>query len=457
MTTKTVRYLYVWLLMLVMLVAGKVTAPAQSAPPQREKLLNGLSILFWPRPGDGNVLLKLRIHSGAAFDLAGKGGTMSLLAGAMFPDADTREYVTEQLGGKLEVTTGYDAIDITISGKASGLERMIELMRNAVVNVNLSADSVTKIKAARLKEFSNKPLSSAELADRAIAERLFGSFPYAHPEGGTIESVSKIERADLLLANERFLHADNASLAVVGGVEKPRLIRALRQLLGPWQKSDRIIPSTFRQPSAPDVRVLVINQLPANSNEVRIAVRGLSRGDTDSAAAQVLSRIVLARWAAAVAGLTSVSVREDEHTLPGIFLLSAQAPPGSTAKAISAAREVMKTLVQTGVTANELEQARGAIASTLNARVNDPESIANSGLDADTYKLATAFQPINDLNRVTASDVQRVAGRLFKEEAFATVVVGDAAQLKAIPGTSLEVRVTSDSKNAAPTATPPKP
>src|SRR5215471_2855197 len=71
-------------------------AHAQSVPPpDREGLLNGLTILYGNPPGDPNVLLKLRVHSGAAFDLAGKGGTMALLADAMFPESSTREYVAE--------------------------------------------------------------------------------------------------------------------------------------------------------------------------------------------------------------------------------------------------------------------------------------------------------------------------------------------------------------------------
>src|SRR5437763_9357460 len=188
MRSKTVRYLYVWALTLVFLLANGASLSAQSIQPEREKLLNGLSIIFWPRPGDANVTLKLRIHSGAAFDLAGKSGTMSLLADALFPDTDTREYVSEQLGGKLNVTTDYDAINVIISGKASEFERIIELLRNAVINPNLGPEAVARIKEARLKELNSKSPSAAEIADRAIAARLFGSFPYGHSQGGTSDT-----------------------------------------------------------------------------------------------------------------------------------------------------------------------------------------------------------------------------------------------------------------------------
>src|ERR671938_248249 len=91
---------------------------AQSFPePRREQLLNGLNILLWERPGSPDVLLKLRVRSGAAFDLAGKAGTMAILGDALFADPTTREYITNELGGKIEVTTDYDSINVTLSAR----------------------------------------------------------------------------------------------------------------------------------------------------------------------------------------------------------------------------------------------------------------------------------------------------------------------------------------------------
>src|SRR6266446_4796478 len=125
-------------LLLIALVSAQISA--QSPPePVREQLLNGLTILLWER-SDANVLLKLRVHSGAAFDFAGKGGAMALLGDALFPDPATREYVTDQLGGRLDVTTDHDGIDVTISGKASELERLVDLLRSALVTTQLTTD-----------------------------------------------------------------------------------------------------------------------------------------------------------------------------------------------------------------------------------------------------------------------------------------------------------------------------
>src|SRR5690242_11797860 len=93
-----------------------VRVRAQPAEPERETLLNGLRILYWSQPGNPEVLLRMRIHSGAAFDLADKGGMMALLGDALFPDQSTCDDESGELRGRLEVTTRFDTIGVTVPG-----------------------------------------------------------------------------------------------------------------------------------------------------------------------------------------------------------------------------------------------------------------------------------------------------------------------------------------------------
>src|SRR5205085_2570036 len=179
--------------------------PAQgpTAEPRREQLLNGLPVLLLYRPGDPQVTLKLRLQSGAAFDLAGKEGLMALLGDILFPDSSTREYVAEELGGLLEVTTDYDHIDVTLAGRATEFERLAELLRNAIVTPRIVAEDVVRLRDERLKGARAARLAPAALADRAVAARLYGAHPYGRLVGGTPESLARTERADLLLARHR--------------------------------------------------------------------------------------------------------------------------------------------------------------------------------------------------------------------------------------------------------------
>jgi len=431
-TVNLMPFLRAGTLLILVFLAGTATIRAQALPsPERETLLNGLRILYWPQPGNPKVVLKLRIHSGAAFDLADKAGMMALLGDALFPDPATREYVTDELEGRLDVTTSLDAIDVTISGKASELERMIDLLRGAFLTTQLGAENVATLRNARLKLLSEKPATAAEVADAAIAARLFGVFPYARPASGTIASVTKLDRADLMLSRERFLNADNASLAVVGGVQKTRMMRALRQLLGPWAKSEKSIPSTFRQPAAPDSRILALDQAGATNAEIRIAVRGLSRADNDTPAANLLAYIIRDRWQTAVADLSGTWARHEAHVLPGMFVLSASAPTASASKAVSAAQEAMRALAQNGPTAGELDRARTLLQADISKQISQIDGAAEAWLDMDTYNSPRPDTIPTLVRSLTASDIQRVADRLFRDTPVATVVVGNYDQLKA--------------------------
>jgi predicted Zn-dependent peptidase len=229
-------------------------------------------------------------------------------------------------------------------------------------------------------------------------------------------------------------------------------MRTLRQLLGPWQKGTRTVPATFRQPSPPDARVLAIDQPGAAKAELRLAVRGLARSDRDTTSASLLALIVRERLRASSIDLSNVFARHEAHDLPGMFLLSASVPTALASKTVSAAQDVMKSLAKIGPTAVELESARAEMLAELSrqsSREDLSEYTADNWLSMEIYKL----QPVaTQVQSLTLADLQRVASRLFKDAAAATVVVGDADQLKRSFGAVMEVR--GAKPNAKTTADP---
>ena len=412
-----------------------IAAPAcgQAAlEPEQARLLNGLRVLIWSRADDKDVLLKLRIHSGAAFDLAGKSGSMALLGDILFPDPTTHEYFTDEMQGRLNVVTDYDSITITMQGRASDFERIVEILRTALVSTELTPETVQKIRDARIKIAKETTVSPASVADRAIATRLFGDFPYGRPSAGTAESLERVQRADLMLARDRFLSPNNATLTVIGGVSANRAMRALRQLLGVWRKNEQLVPSTFRQPIAPDARTLVINSPADQSAEVRVAWRGLSRHDADAQVADLVAALARQRWLTTVPELSKGPsyVRHGAFTLPGVFVMGAAVDNLLVGKTINSARMIMQSLATTPVTPAELDQARAAALSAMNLELAKPDGMAEAWLDGDTYSLPSLAERIRALNNITPADIQRVAARLT-HEVPASVVLGNAEVLKA--------------------------
>jgi zinc protease len=360
---------------------------------------------------------------------------MATLADAMF-DQQTRDYVTDELGGRIEVTTGYDSLDITLAGRASDFERLLELARNAVTNPQLTPEAVERVRAARLKSLREANPTPAELADRAAAARLFGTYPYGRLTGGSPESIARIERIDLMLTRERLLNPDNTTLVIVGGFEPRSVMQTLRASFGGWRKGDRAIPATFRLPDPPDERTLVINRTDASGVELRLALRGLARTDRDAPAAQVLAAIVRERWLAALPELKdrAAFARHDPYRESGIFRMGATlATPAVAARALEAARAVLHDLATNAPTAAELESAkRVASASLVGTGARADEAFAVGWLDEHTYKsnAATAREMARAADSLTPAEAQRVAARLFLHTPVATVAQGDAAQLR---------------------------
>jgi predicted Zn-dependent peptidase len=427
--------------------------------PRRDQLLNGLRILISNGPGDGLVYLKLRIHSGAAFDLAGKSGTMALLSDALFPDPTTREYFVEDLGGRVEVTSDYDSINVMLSGKAAQFERIVELLSTALISTDLSPEVIGRLREARLKVVRELNVSPAMAADRAIAARLFGNYPYGRPRMGTQETLARIDRPDLMQARERFLNPNNSTLVIMG-VDERRAMRALKQLLGNWRKSDTVVPATFRQPEAPDSRTLIIDLPGTETAEARVASRGLARSDKDWAAATLLALVARDLWQTQqpALGKTGFFVRHEAHQLPGIFVMGASVPVAEAAKTLSKAREVLNTLMKTGAPPEMLERARSEAVAELTKQLDRPESMADLWLDADTFQVGSFDERSSQLKAVTNADLVRTANRLFKDAAVVTVAAGPGAKLKADLERTGKVEVLGEAvapTTAVPAPTPP--
>jgi len=321
--TNSLRALFLRALAPALLLLGLVVplAAQTPAPARGERLLNGLQIYFFQRPGAQKVWMRLRVNSGAAFDLAGKEGTARLLADALFDDPSTAQYVAEELGGSLDVRAGYDTMDITISGDAARFNDLVEVLRNALLQMRLTPDEVRRLKEARTKILGERPETAATKADRAVAARFFGSYPYGRAAEGTPESVARVERADLMLARDRFLNPNNSVLVVVGPVEAARAMRTFRQFLGPWRKSEETAPATFRRPDAPDARTLILDVPGSTEAEVRLAARGLPLSDDDHRALAGLAVVARLRWEAALKGVApgKLFVGHEPHAISGLL------------------------------------------------------------------------------------------------------------------------------------------
>ena len=419
---KTPVILVVLTLSLINLVAGQST---RFSEPRQEKLLNGMKLLIWNQPNAEKATIKLRIHSGAAFDPKDKMGVMALLGDILFPTDDTKSFFTEELDGSLDINTNYDYIQITITGKPDEIQAILETLATAVTNPQITQEYLDLVRNAQLEKVQKLEKTSSYIADRAVAKRLFGDFPYGKSPEGTTESLAKIDRADLLLARDRFFTADNSTLAVVGNVRPDFVYRAVRQLFGAWKKSENKIPATFRLPDAPDTKDFSIEVPDAEKSSFRAAVVVPSRTDKDFYAAQILTGI----WQ------KQFCLNDEErfgkigfqpYLLRGVYVISRNTVYGRQVQTAPATCQLLHltngTFNYPPVTQSDFEIVKAATINNYQRKTQSPVDLAELWLDVDTYRLTSHKDEMTKLNNVTFADVQRVAGNLQKQPAVSVTV-----------------------------------
>jgi predicted Zn-dependent peptidase len=404
--------------------AFAVGQPSKTAVFRRDTLLNGFKVLVWSDPTAEKVTIKLRIHSGAAFDPKDKMGVMALLAEFFFPTEQAKAFFTEDLEGSLEITSNYDYLQITATGKSTEILAMMDTIANAVVNPQINAETFKTVSANHLKKIEALRQNPVYIADVAAAKRFFGEYPYGREPYGTPESVAKIDHADLLFAKQRFLTSDNATLAIIGNVKFDYALRAARQLFGGWVKADKKVPATFTMPNPPDAAPQVIDYPTASNNlnvigEVRYAARGVARKDNDYFAMRFLVDILQNRFRGKVPANVQVAVIHERTLLPGLisFKFSSQpaavtgAVPNGQASAVPPAAEKLELTplawLKEPVTASEFEQTRNRVLAEIEGK-----AMADKMLDIDTFRLVSVEDEMRKLNSVTLPDVQRVAEKL---------------------------------------------
>ncbi|KXK00629.1 MAG: putative Zn-dependent peptidase [Acidobacteria bacterium OLB17] len=413
------------LLLAVFVLAFGVSAQSGKDEPRTDTLLNGLKMYIWDRTVSPRVEVKLRIHAGASFDPQKKEGVMRLLAENIFPNQATREFFREDLGGDLSISTNYDYIQVTASSTPENMLQMLETIGASVSSMQIDKETTAKLKDALISELKAAEGDEAKAADRIVRSKLFGTFPYGRPVDGTVESVSKIDFADLIDARERFLKADNASIAISGNIDRALTNRAVRRYFGAWQRSDRRIPSTFKQPDPPSPEITTVEWKGGTTAEARTAFRGIAVSDKLAPAAAVYARILEAKLRDRIPEMVAkgVFVRSEPHILPGEFVVGLSTDPNDIGKEngkINSPDLVAKTIAEP---ISDAEFAKALAAALDAARKRDAMDL---WLDVDTYKTAEPKARLDAFAKVTLGDVRDFAKKLQGEPSAVVVLIPPA-------------------------------
>jgi len=417
------KYFNFFTFFLLTLMTASISAVSQTPnlpAPRDNKLLNGARLLVWNDAKSNKVSVKIRIHSGSAFDPLGKEGVMQLLSDILFPTQVTKEFFTEDLNGSFEIVSNYDYIQINASGDADKFLTILETLAPVITNPTINKETTEKVKAVLLERVKELEKNPTYIADRAAAKQLFGNFPYGRPALGTPESIAKIDFADLLTAEQKFLTADNATIAISGKVDQDFALRAIKRLFGSWLKADKKIPATFAQPDAPATRLVKIEMPNIDKMYVTTAIDTVGRSEKDFWATQALAKLWQKKYCFGSEDSRMGVLNYEPHLLRGVYFIRQHEKPSETPEVnrnpcsffmLSADGKTVTEII----TQIEFETAKQAILADFQRKTASMVDYLDLWLDTDTYKLVSVKDEAQKINAVTLADLQRISDKLLKQ------------------------------------------
>ncbi len=381
--------------------------------------------------------LELQFKGGSSLEAPDKRGVVNLMTatleeGAGEMDSKAFAEARDALAAGISFDSGADSVGVSAKFLTENRDQAIELMRAALVNPRFDQDAVDRVREQVLSNLRANEKDPGTLASEKFDALAFGDHPYATTGDGTIETVTKLTRDDVVAAHKAALARDRVFVAASGDITAEELGKLLDRLLGDLPATGAPQPDTAPWLLPPGVTVV---DFPTPQSTVFFGQLGIPRDDPDFFPAFILNEVIGGgRFTARL----MTEVREKRGLTYGIgtYLVNMEhadmvlgqfsASNDKVAEAIKVVQEEWGRLVSEGVTPEELETTKTYLTGSYPLRFDGNGPIASIlvGMQMDGMPIDYVTTRNAKIEAVTAEDIKRVAARLFKPEALQFVVVG---------------------------------
>ncbi len=416
----------------------------------RQRLPNGLEVWVVPRKGLPRVDAVLAVReAGTSADGAPRAGFAALLAallteGTTQRDARTLAQDVQALGGALNASASADGITLDAQALASQAEPLLKLLAEVARLPAFAEGEVKLAKANALDALKAAGATPGFRAEGAMAQAIYGDHAYATSQP-TEAAITATTPAALRAAHAQRFRPERSLLVIAGRIEPAVAMKLAQAAFGDWRAQGDAQAAPPAAPRSAKPARLLLERPGSVQATVRLGRPGIPATDPDYLPLRVASGVLgdgfssrvnlnlredkgytygaSARSRAALHGGAIVGGADVRNEVAGAALKEFDAEYrriGSEPVPPQELRETQRYMTGSFVVRN---QAQGAFAATLAANwlVGQPASF-----------LANYVQQVN---RVTAAQVQAMGQKYFAPETQSIVVVGDKAavaeQLKA--------------------------
>ena len=432
------------------------THPPQPGPPaplklpaiQKQRLSNGLPVWIVETHEVPVAQVNLVVYSGTANDPPGKFGVASLTAAMLEEGAGDRSALQladaiDYLGADLGATSGIDSSAVRLHVPVARLAEALPIMADVALRPTFPGDELERQRQQRLTSILQGRDDPPTISSAAFSRILYGkAHRYGTPQVGTAETIKTFTPDDLRAFYASAFRPENATLLAVGDLTADKVMPLLEKSFGTWKATAPAAAEKLPAvDQAPARQIYLVDKPGAAQSQIRIGWIGVPRSTPDYFPITVANTILGGSFTSRlnnnlreVHGYTyGASSSFDMRASAGPFVAAAGVQTDKTAEALKEFFIELEAILKP-VPADELARAKNYVALRFPSAFEATGDISRRLEDMLVYHLPDDYfsKYVQNIQAVTAADIQRVAQKYIQPGKFAVVIVGD---LKAIePG-----------------------
>jgi zinc protease len=413
--------------------------------PLRQLLANGVTVIVQENHTTPAVSLLASMRAGGYDDPEGREGTAALLARVLDRGTNSRtaDQIADDLDGRgasLSVSAGRHQIAVSATCLVDDFTRVLAIVADVLRHPSFPEKDVVTRRGEIVTTIRQDEDDPASVAVNRLFRELYGAHPYARRVRGTVDSVERLTRDDLVQFHQRHFVPAGLAFVVVGGLKAGDMLDAVAEAAGHWPAGPALARLLVPDAALAATRRRVAVVMPEKSqSDVAFGFVGIRRSDPGFMAASVMNN-VLGQYA--LGGRLGDSIRERQgmayyvfSTLdaghgPGPVMIRAGVAAANVERTIASIDTELDDIRRDGFTEKEVAESKQYLVGSLPRQLETNAGIASFLLNAELLDLGPDYdQRLPGLIRAVTRDEAVDAARRLLDPARATVVVaGPAAE-----------------------------
>lgn len=417
--------------------------PFNIAKPFETTLPNGLKIVIFEDKRLPIVSYRLAFQTGNSSDPRDSIGLSSSVASML--SEGTKKRTSRQLADEVErlgasISANATSDNTVIAGSALALYStdVLNLIADMVLNPTFPVNELKIYKENTIEGLKFQRSQPGFLAEEQISRILYGSHQYsvASPNAADIE---KLNAGKLSAFHKKMYVPGDATMIVVGDVNRENLIKEIKERFGGWAKGS-VTPVKF--PSLPErngLTVTIVDRPGSAQSNIVLSNLAINRNDPDYFPVIVMNQVL----GGGASARLFMNLREekgytygayssfDTRRQAGTFEATAEVRTPVTGDSLKEFFYELNRIRDEKVPSQELMDAKNFLTGVFPLRAETQEGLTNMITSQQLFDLSSDYLQTyrEKVSAVTADDVIRVAKKYISPDKLAMVIVGDADEV----------------------------